>query len=170
MPRPAGAARPGGAARLKGGCNLIRHPAHLYGCHHSGQGPAAVEGAGDMTPAEEFTEFAEATSPRLRRAAFLLCGDWHTAEDLAQTALAKVFVSWRTLRRHDAAHAYATRTLVNTYLAHQRLKRTGEVLAAVLPPGGSRRRRRKHGSSCSARWPPCRRGPARWWCCATGRT
>jgi DNA-directed RNA polymerase specialized sigma24 family protein len=41
--------------------------------------------------------------------AFLLCGDWHTAEDLAQTALAKVFVSWRKIRRQDAVHAYATR-------------------------------------------------------------
>jgi len=43
-----------------------------------------------VTSAEEFTEFAAAVSPRLRRSAFLLCGDWHTAEDLAQTALAKV--------------------------------------------------------------------------------
>ena len=48
-----------------------------------------------MTSEMEFTEFAVATSPRLRRAAFLLCGDWHTAEDLVQTTLAKVFVSWR---------------------------------------------------------------------------
>ena len=48
-----------------------------------------------VTSAEEFTEFAVAMSPRLRRMAFLLCGDWHTAEDLVQTSLAKVFVSWR---------------------------------------------------------------------------
>ena len=86
-----------------------------------------------MTSAEGFAEFAEATSPRLRRMAFLLCGDWHTAEDLAQTALAKVFVSWRKIRRQDAVHAYATRTLVNTYLAHKRLKRNGEVLSGWLP-------------------------------------
>jgi DNA-directed RNA polymerase specialized sigma24 family protein len=89
--------------------------------------------AGDVTSAEEFAEFAVAMSPRLRRMAFLLCGDWHTAEDLAQTALAKVFVSWRKIRRQDAAHAYATRTLVNTYLAHKRLKRNGEVLSGWLP-------------------------------------
>ena len=86
-----------------------------------------------MTPAEEFAEFAETTSPRLRRMAFLLCGDWHTAEDLAQTTLAKVFVSWRRIRRQDAVHAYATRTLVNTYLAHKRLKSTSEVLSGWLP-------------------------------------
>ncbi|HEY1346560.1 MAG TPA: SigE family RNA polymerase sigma factor [Streptosporangiaceae bacterium] len=86
-----------------------------------------------MTSAEEFAQFAETMSPRLRRMAFLLCGDWHTAEDLAQTALAKVFVSWRRIRRQDAVHAYTTRTLVNTYLADKRLKRTGELLTGWLP-------------------------------------
>ena len=86
-----------------------------------------------MTSAEDFAEFAEAMYPRLRRTAFLLCGDWHTAEDLAQGALVKVFVSWRRIKRHDAAHAYARRTLINTYLAHKRLKRTGELLTGWLP-------------------------------------
>jgi RNA polymerase sigma-70 factor (sigma-E family) len=82
---------------------------------------------------DEFIEFAEAAAPRLRRAAFLLCGDWHTAEDLTQTALAKVFVSWRRIRRRDAAHSYATRTLVNTFLADRRRKRLAEVLSGDLP-------------------------------------
>ena len=86
-----------------------------------------------MTPADEFVEFAQAAAPRLRRTAFLLCGDWHTAEDLTQSALAKVFVSWRRIRRQDAAHAYATRTLVNTYLADRRLRRVEEVLTARVP-------------------------------------
>lgn len=63
-------------------------------------------GAGHVTSVEEFVEFAEAMLPRLRRTAFLLCGDWHTAEDLAQMALEKVFVSWRRIRRQDAVHAY----------------------------------------------------------------
>jgi RNA polymerase sigma-70 factor (sigma-E family) len=86
-----------------------------------------------MTPAEEFAEFARVMSPRLRRTAFLLCGDWHTAEDLAQTALTKVFVSWRRIRRQDAVHAYAHRTLVNPYLSYRRLKRTGELLTGWFP-------------------------------------
>jgi RNA polymerase sigma-70 factor (sigma-E family) len=65
--------------------------------------------------------------------AFLLCGNWHTAEDLAQTALAKVFASWPRIRRQDAVHAYATRTLVNTYLADRRLRRSTEILTSQLP-------------------------------------
>ena len=86
-----------------------------------------------MTSAEEFIEFAAAASPRLRRTAFLLCGDWHAAEDLAQTTLAKMFVSWRRITQPDAAHAYATRTLVNVYLAGRRRKRAVELLTSRLP-------------------------------------
>jgi len=87
-----------------------------------------------MTMAEdEFVQFAEAIAPRLRRTAFLLCGDWHTAEDLAQTTLAKVFASWRRISRRDAANAYAMRTLLNTYLGESRKKRPREVLAGQLP-------------------------------------
>ena len=86
-----------------------------------------------MTAVDDFTEFATAASPRLRRTAFLLCGDWHTAEDLAQTTLAKMFVSWRRVSQLDAVHAYATRTLVNSYLASRRRKRAAELLLSRLP-------------------------------------
>jgi RNA polymerase sigma-70 factor (sigma-E family) len=86
-----------------------------------------------VTSGEEFAEFAETASPQLRRTAFLLCGNWHTAEDLVQTTLAKVFVSWRTIRRRDAVRAYAARTLVNTYLADKRSKRNAEILTDRLP-------------------------------------
>ena len=86
-----------------------------------------------MTSAEDFIEFASAASPRLRRTAFLLCGDWQTAEDLAQTTLAKMFVAWRRVSQLDATHAYATRTLINVYLAGRRRKRTAELLPGRLP-------------------------------------
>jgi DNA-directed RNA polymerase specialized sigma24 family protein len=85
-----------------------------------------------VTPDEEFAEFAETASPQLRRTAFLLCGNWHTAEDLVQTTLTKVFVSWRKIRRRDAVRAYAARTLVNTYLADKRSKRSTERAVVVL--------------------------------------
>jgi RNA polymerase sigma-70 factor (sigma-E family) len=100
----------------------------------AGQAKApTLEGASQVTSAEEFVEFVEAVYPQLRRTAFLLCGDWHTAEDLAQTALEKVFVSWHKIRHQDAVHAYTHRTLVNSYLAHKRLKRTGELLTGSFP-------------------------------------
>jgi RNA polymerase sigma-70 factor (sigma-E family) len=86
-----------------------------------------------VTSTPEFIEFAQAAAPRLRRTAFLLCGDWHTAEDLTQSALAQVFVSWRRIRRRDAALAYTTRTLVNLYLADRRRQRVEEVLTGSVP-------------------------------------
>jgi RNA polymerase sigma-70 factor (sigma-E family) len=97
--------------------NLIAGPVHLL----------------SVTPDEEFADFAQTASPQLRRTAFLLCGNWHTAEDLVQTTLAKVFVSWRKIRRRDAVRAYAARTLVNTYLADKRSKRNSEFLTDRFP-------------------------------------
>jgi hypothetical protein len=34
-----------------------------------------------LDSADEFSEFAGAAAPRLYRTAFLLRGDWHTAQD-----------------------------------------------------------------------------------------
>ena len=86
-----------------------------------------------MTATEEFTEFAAGAALRLRRTAFLLCGDWHTAEDLTQTTLARMFVSWRRISRQDAVYAYANRTLVNSYLSDRRRGRGREVLTGWVP-------------------------------------
>lgn len=85
----------------------------------------------------EFVEFADAFSLQLQRTAFLLCGNWHTAEDLAQTTLAKMFVSWRKIEQRGAVHAYANRILVNTYLDGKRLKRSGEILTDGFPDRGA---------------------------------
>ena len=91
-----------------------------------------------MDSADEFSEFAGAAAPRLYRTAFLLCGNWHTAQDLAQTTLAKVFVSWRRIQRQDGAHAYAHRTLVNSYLAMARRRSSAETPVSILPEGAGR--------------------------------
>ena len=82
---------------------------------------------------EEFTEFAVGAAPRLRRTAFLLCGDWHTAEDLTQTTLARMFVSWRRISRQDAVYGYASRTLVNAFLSDRRRRHGRELLTGWLP-------------------------------------
>jgi RNA polymerase sigma-70 factor (sigma-E family) len=86
-----------------------------------------------VTTDDEFVEFAGASFGRLWRTAFLLCGDWHTAEDLTQTTLAKVFVAWRRISHRNAVHAYAMRTLLNTYLTESRRNRPVEVLMEQLP-------------------------------------
>ena len=83
-----------------------------------------------MTSGEDFVEFAETASLQLRRTAFLLCGNWHTAEDLVQTTLAKVFVAWGRIRRSSSAESYARRVMLNTFLSQRRLKASGELPTA----------------------------------------
>jgi RNA polymerase sigma-70 factor (sigma-E family) len=86
-----------------------------------------------ITADDDFARFAEAAFPRLRRTAYLLCGNWHTAEDLAQITLARVFARWRRIVRGDNVYAYARKTLLNAYLADSKRKTHTEVLAAALP-------------------------------------
>jgi RNA polymerase sigma-70 factor (sigma-E family) len=82
---------------------------------------------------DDFAEFAEAELTRLRRTAYLLCGDWHAAEDLTQIALTKTLLAWRRISRPENAHAYAHRTLVNAYLGQRRTMKSGEIPVDRLP-------------------------------------
>jgi RNA polymerase sigma-70 factor (sigma-E family) len=83
--------------------------------------------------AEDFGDFVRATGTQLHRQALLLTGDHHLAEDLTQTTYAKVFASWRRVSRADNPLAYARTTLLNTFLSHRRLRRSGEVPRDLRP-------------------------------------
>ncbi|WP_436776204.1 sigma-70 family RNA polymerase sigma factor [Yinghuangia sp. YIM S09857] len=74
-----------------------------------------------------FALFAESVAIRLRRTAYLLCGDWHLAEDLAQTALEKLYVAWPKVEATENPEAYATRVVVNAYLDRRRRRSSDEV-------------------------------------------
>lgn len=80
----------------------------------------------------EFGEFASAQAGQLFRIAYLMCGDWHEAEDLVQTALAKLFVAWGRASRVDHVASYARSVLVNTYLSSRRLRRRSELPVAEV--------------------------------------
>jgi RNA polymerase sigma-70 factor (sigma-E family) len=69
---------------------------------------------------EEFREFAAAVQGHLRRSAFLLCGDWHLAEDIVQTAFVKIFRVWRRVRRVDNQLAYARQVVYRCFLDQYR--------------------------------------------------
>jgi RNA polymerase sigma-70 factor (sigma-E family) len=81
----------------------------------------------------DFVEFASARTQQLFRAACLLTGDWHLAEDLVQETLGKIYVSWRRISRMESPAAYANTVLVNTFLSHRRLRRASERPSARLP-------------------------------------
>ncbi|HEX2771706.1 MAG TPA: SigE family RNA polymerase sigma factor [Micromonosporaceae bacterium] len=82
---------------------------------------------------EEFREFVAARSFALLRTAYLLCGDWTTAEDLLQTALTKTYLAWKRLGEIEAVEPYARRVLVNTATSWWRRRWHGERPTDVLP-------------------------------------
>jgi RNA polymerase sigma-70 factor (ECF subfamily) len=108
--------------------------------------PAAVD-APDLEAAaltarieREFQAFVTQRSPALLRTAYLLGGDWATAEDLLQIALTKTYLAWRRLGTIEAVEPYARRVLVNTATSWWRRRWHGERPTEVLPdrPGPDR--------------------------------
>ena len=45
-----------------------------------------------------FAEYFSARANAMRGTAYLLCGDWHRAEDLVQNAFVKLYRAWNLLR------------------------------------------------------------------------
>ncbi|GAA1975141.1 SigE family RNA polymerase sigma factor [Catenulispora subtropica] len=71
---------------------------------------------GSAEARERFREYAVGAQPHLRRSAYLLCGDWHTAEDLVQTTFGRLFRSWPKVMRADSVDAYARTVLFRAFL------------------------------------------------------
>ncbi|MEU1642852.1 SigE family RNA polymerase sigma factor [Micromonospora zamorensis] len=82
---------------------------------------------------EQFREFVAARSAALLRTAYLLTGDWATAEDLLQTALTKTYLAWKRLGGIEAVEPYARRVMVNTSTSWWRRRWHGERPTEVLP-------------------------------------
>jgi RNA polymerase sigma-70 factor (sigma-E family) len=82
---------------------------------------------------EEFAAFVLASRRRLCRVAYLVCGDWHRAEDIVQTALAQVYARWSRIRREDGPDRYAHRAVVNAAIDEGRRPWRREHAAELLP-------------------------------------
>jgi RNA polymerase sigma-70 factor (sigma-E family) len=74
-----------------------------------------------------FEEYVAARGAALVRFATLLTGDDHRAQDLAQEALAKAYLSWRRIRRTDRPDVYVRRLLVNADRSWWRRRSSREV-------------------------------------------
>jgi RNA polymerase sigma-70 factor (sigma-E family) len=83
---------------------------------------------------DEFLAFADASRARLRRTAYLLCGDWERAADLTQEALIRVYVAWPRLDRDHGLRAYARRAVVSVAIDHGRRRSSTEVVGLVGHP------------------------------------
>ena len=77
----------------------------------------------------DFESWMDARQGRLLRTAYLLTGDVHAAEDLVQTALAKLYLAWDRVADAPSVDAYARRILVNEHTSMwRRLWRHREVV------------------------------------------
>jgi RNA polymerase sigma-70 factor (sigma-E family) len=82
---------------------------------------------------EEFVAFVAAATPRLRRTAYLMCRDWHLAQDLTQLTLARMYASWGRIWRDVDLEAYSRRVLMNAVFDRRRRRSDSEVVVADPP-------------------------------------
>jgi len=82
----------------------------------------------------DFRNFAESNMRSLRRTAFLLCGDWHHADDVVQTVLTTLYRNWPRIQRRERVDAYVRTMLVRaTFDRRRRLSWRREITSAEPP-------------------------------------
>ena len=70
---------------------------------------------------------------QVRRLAYLMCGDWHRADDLAQTAFVKLYGAWNRIRDPGAMDAYLRSCLVRATVDESRRPWRRERVVEILP-------------------------------------
>ena len=75
-----------------------------------------------MGPKEdaEFAAYVSTRRDQVRRTAYLLCGDWHRADDLTQIAFVKLYGAWGRIRDRGALDAYVRSCLVRATVDESR--------------------------------------------------
>ncbi|MFD9006579.1 SigE family RNA polymerase sigma factor [Streptomyces sp. NPDC059582] len=84
------------------------------------------------TDSRDFAAYATAAWPRLVRTAHMLTGDFHDAEDLVQTTLAKMYARWGRIPGDDLDF-YVRRSLVNNNISRTRKRRVAQLLMPFVP-------------------------------------
>lgn len=85
----------------------------------------------------EYVEFVTARRPGWHRAAYLMCGDPHRADDIVQATMTVLYRKWGRARDADNIDAYVHRMLVREYLAEKRLGWSRVRLLADPPEGAA---------------------------------
>jgi RNA polymerase sigma-70 factor (sigma-E family) len=81
---------------------------------------------------DDFVEFASSSHERLRRTAYLLCGDWHRAADITQEALIRIYLAWPHIERKDCLAAYARRAVMSVVIDQARKLSSTELPALAV--------------------------------------
>src|SRR4249919_805553 len=94
----------------------------------------AMARAVSTTGGRDFEDWLAAREGALQRTAHLLTGDVHSAQDLVQTSLAKLYLAWDRVRAADNIDAYARTVLVNEFRSSWRSAgRRPELVVATVP-------------------------------------
>jgi RNA polymerase sigma-70 factor (sigma-E family) len=80
-----------------------------------------------------FRDFVTARQHALLRRAWLLTGDWTSAEDLVQSALLRVWPRWTRISSSGQEDAYVRKVMLNVYLTGRRRRWSHEAPTADLP-------------------------------------
>jgi RNA polymerase sigma-70 factor (sigma-E family) len=80
-----------------------------------------------------FRDFVAGRMERLRRTAYLLCRDWHTADDLVSITLTKLYRHWRRAEAASNLDAYVRGMLARAWLDELRRPWRREIATADLP-------------------------------------
>lgn len=90
-----------------------------------------------MLPVDEsaFRDYVADRRRPMARTAFLLTGDWRTAEGLVRESLAKLYVAWTKVQQRDDSDLYAHRILFSTYLDSLRKPWRRSIAVAHGPSG-----------------------------------
>jgi RNA polymerase sigma-70 factor (sigma-E family) len=81
-----------------------------------------------------YVEYVSARMTSLRRLAYLLCQDWHAADDLVQVAVTRLFAHWPRARRVDNLDAYVRKILIHAFVSQRRSAWDRRVVLAGSPP------------------------------------
>ncbi len=93
-----------------------------------------------MSPEEEaeFAAYVTGRRDRARRTAYLLCGDWHRADDLTQLAFVKLYGAWGRVRDRGALDAFVRTCLARAAVDESRRPWRRERSVDELPePSGA---------------------------------
>ena len=65
---------------------------------------------------EAFAEYFAARSGSMRATAYLLCGDWHRAEDLVQTTFTKLYLRWGRVQKQESLDPYVRQVMMRAFI------------------------------------------------------
>lgn len=69
---------------------------------------------------ERYEAYVRSRLPWIRNVAYLLCQDWHRADDIGQIAITRLYVHWASASRATDLDAYLRTMLVRVFLSERR--------------------------------------------------